>query len=82
MAAVMVVLFLRLPTLPREDQDWMMAQVIAPVGATHLRSGRLRRSGPSSGTSWPSRRKVDLHGAGLQFRQRQQNTGIAWNGST
>jgi multidrug efflux pump len=40
MAAVMVVLFLRLPTsfLPAEDQGMLFAQVQAPVGATQERT--------------------------------------------
>jgi multidrug efflux pump len=40
MAAVMAVLFLRLPTafLPQEDQGWLMAQVMAPAGATQERT--------------------------------------------
>jgi multidrug efflux pump len=40
MVAIMVVLFLRLPTafLPQEDQGWLMAQVMAPPGATQQRT--------------------------------------------
>jgi multidrug efflux pump len=40
MAALALVLFLRLPTafLPQEDQGFLFAQVIAPVGATQQRT--------------------------------------------
>jgi len=40
MVAIMAVLFLRLPTafLPQEDQGWLMAQVMAPAGATQQRT--------------------------------------------
>jgi len=40
MVAIAAVLFLRLPTafLPQEDQGWLMAQVMAPPGATQQRT--------------------------------------------
>jgi multidrug efflux pump len=40
MVAIMAVLFLRLPTafLPQEDQGWLMAQIMAPPGATQQRT--------------------------------------------
>ena len=40
MVAIMAVLFLRLPTafLPQEDQGWLMAQIMAPPGATQERT--------------------------------------------
>jgi multidrug efflux pump len=40
MVGLMLVLFLRLPTafLPQEDQGWLMAQIIAPPGATQERT--------------------------------------------
>jgi multidrug efflux pump len=40
MVAIAAVLFLRLPTafLPQEDQGWLMAQIMAPPGATQQRT--------------------------------------------
>jgi multidrug efflux pump len=79
MAAVMVVLFLRLPSafLPQEDQGWMMAQVIAPVGATQERTMKALEAVERHFMAEPAVKSI-FTVQGFSFGGSGQNTGIAW----
>ncbi len=72
MVALMIVLFLRLPSafLPQEDQGWMLAQVVAPVGATQQRTMKAHRGGREA-LHERARGEVGLHRAGLQLRRQR-----------
>ena len=79
MAVLMVVLFLRLPSafLPQEDQGWMMAQVVAPVGATQQRTMKAIEAVEKHFMSEPAVKSV-FTVQGFSFGGSGQNTGIAW----
>jgi multidrug efflux pump len=79
MAAVMAVLFLRLPSafLPQEDQGWMMAQVIAPVGATQERTLKAIEAVERHFMAEPAVKSI-FTVQGFSFGGSGQNTGIAW----
>ena len=79
MAALMVVLFLRLPSafLPQEDQGWMMAQVVAPVGATQQRTMKAIEAVEKHFMQEPAVKSV-FTVQGFSFGGSGQNTGIAW----
>jgi multidrug efflux pump len=81
MSAIMAVLFLRLPTafLPQEDQGWMMAQILTPVGATQQRTLKAIEAVE---TYLLENEKAAVESVfsvqGFSFSGRGQNTGIAW----
>jgi multidrug efflux pump len=79
MVAVMAVLFLRLPSafLPQEDQGWMMAQVIAPVGATQERTLKALEAVERHFMAEPAVKSI-FTVQGFSFGGSGQNTGIAW----
>jgi multidrug efflux pump len=79
MAVVTAVLFLRLPSafLPQEDQGWMMAQVIAPVGATQERTLKAIQTVEQHFMAEPAVKSV-FTVQGFSFGGSGQNTGIAW----
>jgi multidrug efflux pump len=79
MVALMVVLFLRLPSafLPQEDQGWMLAQVVAPVGATQERTLKALDAVEKHFLSEPAVKSVFIV-QGFSFGGSGQNTGIAW----
>jgi multidrug efflux pump len=79
MAVVMAVLFLRLPSafLPQEDQGWMMAQVVAPVGATQQRTMKAIEAVEKHFMQEPAVKSV-FTVQGFSFGGSGQNTGIAW----
>ena len=79
MAALMIVLFLRLPSafLPQEDQGWMMAQVVAPVGATQQRTMKAIEAVETHFMNEPAVKSV-FTVQGFSFGGSGQNTGIAW----
>ena len=79
MAALMIVLFLRLPSafLPQEDQGWMMAQVVAPVGATQQRTMKAIEAVEKHFMNEPAVKSV-FTVQGFSFGGSGQNTGIAW----
>jgi multidrug efflux pump len=79
MATVMAVLFLRLPSafLPQEDQGWMLAQVIAPVGATQERTMRTIEAVERHFMTEPAVKSI-FTVQGFSFGGSGQNTGIAW----
>ena len=79
MTALMIVLFLRLPSafLPQEDQGWMMAQVVAPVGATQQRTMKAIEAVEKHFMNEPAVKSV-FTVQGFSFGGSGQNTGIAW----
>jgi multidrug efflux pump len=79
MAALMIVLFLRLPSafLPQEDEGWMMAQVVAPVGATQQRTLKALEKVEKHFMSDPAVKSI-FTVQGFSFGGSGQNTGIAW----
>ncbi|NJD32159.1 MAG: efflux RND transporter permease subunit [Gammaproteobacteria bacterium] len=79
MGVLMAVLFVRLPTafLPAEDQGWMMAQVIGPVGATQQRTMKALEAVEKHFMAEPAVKSV-FTVQGFSFGGSGQNTGIAW----
>ncbi len=81
MVAVMAVLFLRLPTafLPQEDQGWLMAQIMAPAGATQERT---MNSIHAVERHFLENEKDTVRSVftvqGFSFSGSGQNAGIAW----
>ncbi len=81
MAAVMVVLFLRIPTafLPAEDQGVLFAQVQAPVGATQERTMEVMKQIESHFLDTEKEAVVSLFTVqGFSFGGVGQNTGVAF----
>ena len=79
MAALMIVLFLRLPSafLPQEDEGWMLAQVVAPVGATQQRTLKALEKVEKHFINDPAVKSI-FTVQGFSFGGSGQNTGIAW----
>ena len=79
MAALMIVLFLRLPSafLPQEDEGWMLAQVVAPVGATQQRTLKALEKVEKHFIDDPAVKSI-FTVQGFSFGGSGQNTGIAW----
>jgi multidrug efflux pump len=79
MAALMIVFFLRLPSafLPQEDEGWMMAQVVAPVGATQQRTLKALEKVEKHFMNDPAVKSI-FTVQGFSFGGSGQNTGIAW----
>jgi multidrug efflux pump len=79
MAALMMVLFLRLPSafLPQEDEGWMLAQVVAPVGATQQRTLKALEKVEKHFMNDPAVKSI-FTVQGFSFGGSGQNTGIAW----
>ncbi len=81
MAAIMAVLFLRLPTafLPQEDQGWLMAQIMTPAGATQERT---MNSIYAVERHFLENEKDTVRSVftvqGFSFSGSGQNAGIAW----
>ncbi len=81
MAALMVYLFLRLPTafLPDEDQGILFAQVLAPVGATQQRTDKVMRKMEQHFLENEKDAVASLFTVqGFSFGGGGQNTGIAF----
>ncbi len=81
MAAVMVVLFLRIPTafLPAEDQGIMFAQVQGPVGATQERTMEVMKQIEQHFLESEKEAVVSLFTVqGFSFGGVGQNTGVAF----
>ncbi len=81
MAAVMVVLFLRIPTafLPAEDQGIMFAQVQGPVGATQERTMEVMKQIEQHFLENEKEAVVSLFTVqGFSFGGVGQNTGVAF----
>ena len=81
MAAVMVVLFLRIPTafLPAEDQGIMFVQVQGPVGATQERTMEVMKQIESHFLENEKEAVVSLFTVqGFSFGGVGQNTGVAF----
>jgi multidrug efflux pump len=81
MAAVMVVLFLRIPTafLPAEDQGIMFAQVQGPVGATQERTMEVMKQIEHHFLDTEKEAVVSLFTVqGFSFGGVGQNTGVAF----
>ncbi|MCM2326697.1 MAG: efflux RND transporter permease subunit [Lysobacter sp.] len=81
MSAVMLVLFLRIPTafLPAEDQGVLFAQVQAPVGATQERTMEVMKQIESHFLDTEKEAVVSLFTVqGFSFGGVGQNTGVAF----
>ncbi|HMN74987.1 MAG TPA: efflux RND transporter permease subunit [Burkholderiaceae bacterium] len=81
MAALMVYMFLRLPTafLPQEDQGVLFAQVLAPVGATQQRTDAVMRKMEQHFLAEEKGTVESLFTVqGFSFGGSGQNTGIAF----
>jgi multidrug efflux pump len=81
MSAVMLVLFLRIPTafLPAEDQGVLFAQVQAPVGATQERTMEVMKQIESHFLETEKEAVVSLFTVqGFSFGGFGQNTGVAF----
>ncbi|MGB7740010.1 MAG: efflux RND transporter permease subunit, partial [Steroidobacteraceae bacterium] len=81
LAVVMGLLFARLPTafLPQEDQGFLLAQIIAPVGATQQRTLQsLEKVEQHFLEGEKSAIKAVFGVQGFSFGGTGQNNGIAW----
>jgi multidrug efflux pump len=81
LSVVMATLFVRLPTafLPQEDQGWMMAQVLTPVGATQQRTLKAIEAVESHLLENEQAAVESVFTVqGFSFSGSGQNTGIAW----